>query len=161
MAIWVIKDGQREGPYEEDDVRELVYEGTYGDADPAIRDGQFDWTTVGQILGHPMPGFESALSALSQPPPAELPPEEPLPVATTSAPEPPPVPVVAPEPVAPADSGKPMPVTVVDFQMPFGSMVLFMVKWVIAAIPALLILGIVAAIFWIGCVAFLALLLHH
>jgi hypothetical protein len=160
MAIWVIKDGEREGPYEEEDVRELVYEGTYGDADPAIRDGQYDWTTVGQILGHPMPGFES-LSALSQPPPAELPPEEPLPISTAPAPEPPPVPFPAPEAVAPADSAKPTPVSVVDFQMPFGSMVLFTVKWVIAAIPALLILGIVAAIFWIGCVAFLALLLHR
>jgi hypothetical protein len=45
--------------------------------------------------------------------------------------------------------------------MPFGSMVLFMVKCVVAAIPALLILGMIAAIFWIGCVALLALLLHH
>ena len=50
MAIWVIKDGQREGPYEEQDVRELIYEGTYSDTEPAIRDGQFDWTTLGQIL---------------------------------------------------------------------------------------------------------------
>jgi hypothetical protein len=32
-------------------------------------------------------------------------------------------------------------VSVVDINMPFGSMVLFMVKWAIAAIPALLILA--------------------
>jgi hypothetical protein len=163
MAIWVIKDGQREGPYEEEDIRELVYEGTYGDADPAIRDGQYDWTTVGHLLGHEMPGFESTLSAVSESPPLELPPEEPLPVAT--GPQPPPVPmaepVAAPEPVAPGGPQKPTPVTVVDFQMPFGSMVLFMVKWVIAAIPALLILGAIAAIFWIACVSLLALMLHH
>ena len=31
-------------------------------------------------------------------------------------------------------------VSVVDVSMPFGSMVLFMVKWAIASIPALLIL---------------------
>ena len=47
MAIWVIKDGQREGPYEEQDVRELLYEGTYAESDPAIRDGHLDWSTLG------------------------------------------------------------------------------------------------------------------
>ena len=33
-------------------------------------------------------------------------------------------------------------IVVVDIQMPFGSMVSFMVKWVIASIPAFLILSI-------------------
>ena len=33
-------------------------------------------------------------------------------------------------------------VVVVDIKMPFLSMVVFMVKWVIASIPALLILGL-------------------
>ena len=37
-------------------------------------------------------------------------------------------------------------VTVVDVQMPFGSMVIFMVKWAIATIPALIILGLVALV---------------
>jgi len=31
-------------------------------------------------------------------------------------------------------------VTVVDIKMPFSSMVLFMVKWVVASIPALIVL---------------------
>jgi hypothetical protein len=165
MAIWVIKDGQREGPYEEQDVRELIYEGTYGDADPAIRDGQYDWTTLGQILGHPMPHFESALSAVAPPGPLEFPPEEPIPAGP--APQPPPIPMPAPEAMAaperisPAAPPTPAQVTIVDFQMPFGSMVLFMVKWAIAAIPAMLILGAIVAIFWIGCLAFLALVLHR
>ena len=34
----------------------------------------------------------------------------------------------------------PQPVTVIDIQMSFGSMVVFMVKWVLAAIPAMIIL---------------------
>jgi hypothetical protein len=38
-------------------------------------------------------------------------------------------------------------VIVVDFNMTFGSMVIFMIKWVLAAIPALIILSILAAIF--------------
>jgi hypothetical protein len=45
--------------------------------------------------------------------------------------------------------------------MPFGSMVIFMVKWVIAAIPALFILGAIAAIFWAACIALVALVLRH
>jgi hypothetical protein len=42
-------------------------------------------------------------------------------------------------------------VTVVDIQMPFGSMVVFMVKWAIAAIPAAIIL-VVLAVFLTGVV---------
>jgi hypothetical protein len=33
-------------------------------------------------------------------------------------------------------------VVVMDIRMPFGSMVAFMVKWAIAAIPAMIILGV-------------------
>ncbi len=35
-------------------------------------------------------------------------------------------------------------VIVTDIQMPFGSMVVFMVKWVIASIPAFIILAVLA-----------------
>lgn len=38
-------------------------------------------------------------------------------------------------------------VVVTDIRMPFLSMVVFMVKWVIASIPAFLILGFIASIF--------------
>jgi len=38
-------------------------------------------------------------------------------------------------------------VTIVDVKMPFMSMVIFMVKWVIAAIPAFIILGVIFSIF--------------
>lgn len=39
-------------------------------------------------------------------------------------------------------------VVVTDVRMPFGSMVVFMVKWALAAIPALLILVVIGALFW-------------
>lgn len=42
----------------------------------------------------------------------------------------------------------PTHVTVTDIDMPFMSMVLFMVKWTIATIPALIILAIVGGVFW-------------
>ncbi|HET97577.1 MAG TPA: hypothetical protein ENN98_02540 [Desulfurivibrio alkaliphilus] len=34
-------------------------------------------------------------------------------------------------------------VTIVDIRMPFGSMVVFMVKWVLASIPAFFILALI------------------
>lgn len=37
-------------------------------------------------------------------------------------------------------------VVIVDIQMPFGSMVVFMVKWAIASIPAMLILGLIGLV---------------
>lgn len=43
-------------------------------------------------------------------------------------------------------------VRVTDIRMPFGSMVLFMVKWAIASIPALVILVVVGAVIW-GAIA--------
>jgi hypothetical protein len=39
-------------------------------------------------------------------------------------------------------------VRVTDIQMPFGSMVVFMVKWAVASIPALIILLVLGALFW-------------
>lgn len=43
-------------------------------------------------------------------------------------------------------SQDPAPVHIVDIRMPFGSMVVFMVKWSIAAIPALIILAVIGAV---------------
>jgi hypothetical protein len=61
-------------------------------------------------------------------------------------------------PATPAPPPTPR-VTVVDFDMPFGSMIVFMLKWAIAAIPAMLILvmlgGIATAVF-AGVIAGLA-----
>lgn len=39
---------------------------------------------------------------------------------------------------------EPQPVRIVDIDMPIGSMTTFMVKWAIATIPAILLLGLLA-----------------
>ncbi len=39
-------------------------------------------------------------------------------------------------------------VTVVDIKMPFFSMMIFMIKWAFAAIPAFIIIGIIASVFF-------------
>jgi len=44
------------------------------------------------------------------------------------------------------DGRIPAKVSVVDFDMPFWSIVILLVKWSIAAIPALIILGIIASV---------------
>lgn len=44
------------------------------------------------------------------------------------------------------ESKKREEVVVVDIKMPFSSMVVFMVKWAIAAIPAIFILVILASV---------------
>ena len=43
-------------------------------------------------------------------------------------------------------SSEPSSVRVVDIDMPFGSMVLFMVKWALASIPAVIILSMVLGV---------------
>ena len=40
-------------------------------------------------------------------------------------------------------AGKPAAVRIVDVSMPFGSMVVFMLKWAIASIPATIILAVI------------------
>jgi hypothetical protein len=157
MAIWVLKDGQREGPYEEQDVRELVYEGTYGDSDAAIRDGQFDWTTLGEVLGRAR-GDEDVPDG---PVAGEIVQEAPIePVTPEELPARVPVPAPAVERELPPVAAPPERVAVVDLQVPFGSMVMFLVKLVLASIPALLILCALAALFWGSFIA-LVLILHH
>ena len=45
-------------------------------------------------------------------------------------------------------------VKVADIRMPFGSMVVFMVKWAIASIPAFIILVVLGTLMWAGLVGF-------
>ena len=50
------------------------------------------------------------------------------------------------EPTPPQPPASLNRVTVVDFDMPFGSMIVFMLKWAIASVPALLILVVLGGI---------------
>jgi hypothetical protein len=43
----------------------------------------------------------------------------------------------------------PMRVTLWDIEMPFGSMVIFLLKWAAAALVVLLILGMVTGLLWL------------
>jgi hypothetical protein len=50
--------------------------------------------------------------------------------------------------VAMSDEGSSRNVIVTDIHMPFLSMVIFMVKWALASIPAIIILMLIASLFW-------------
>jgi hypothetical protein len=41
-------------------------------------------------------------------------------------------------------------VVITNIKMPFFSMVVFMLKWVFAAIPALILIGIISALLFVG-----------
>lgn len=45
-------------------------------------------------------------------------------------------------------SSQKLSVSVKDIDMPFGSMVVFMIKWAIASIPATVILALIGLLFW-------------
>ena len=72
----------------------------------------------------------------------------PMPAMPTAATEPESTPIV------PA----PQAVTVVDVSMPFGSMVVFMLKWAFASIPAMFIIGAVFGVIALVLGGFAALL---
>jgi hypothetical protein len=55
-----------------------------------------------------------------------------------------------------SDENDKQEVRVTDIRMPFGSMVVFMVKWAVASIPALIILFVLGALLWAGLVGFFA-----
>lgn len=54
----------------------------------------------------------------------------------------------------------PSRVSIVDINMPFGSMVLFMVKWSLAAVPALIILTFIFGIIFSLLFGTLAAMFH-
>ena len=52
-------------------------------------------------------------------------------------------------------------IVVTGIDMPFGSMIKFMVKWAIASIPALIILMILGGVAWAVLLGFFGSLAHH
>ena len=71
--------------------------------------------------------------------------------AVTSQNAPPAILSAAPSPQTTSRSNippQPSRVVVTDIQMPFWSMVVFMIKWAVAAVPAFIMLVVIFFIFW-------------
>lgn len=90
-----------------------------------------------------LPTPDDVLNELEHTPP-------PTPLASPMRGVPPPTPItpalVGSDSRQPTSAATLVRVSVVDVDMPFGSMVTFMVKWALAAIPAFLILGFIGAV---------------
>lgn len=148
MSYYVLKGREQEGPHDERTLRQFLDEGKYLATDLAFRDGMSQWQPLSVVLG-----LQFA------PPP--LPSQEPAPTTTTPPPTAP-LPLIAPEKIQPI-SGPALPQAIVisDINMPFGSMVLFILKWSLAAIPAMLLLGATLTVTWALLMAFVAGIFAH
>ncbi|MEA3188440.1 MAG: domain 2 [Chthoniobacter sp.] len=127
MNYYVFKNGKQEGPYEERTLRDQLENGVYLETDLAFRDGMSAWRPLAEVLN------SSTL-------PPEPPPIPASPKAVLQVPALPRTSVTLPDPA--------QLVVVTDIRMPFGSMVIFILKWTLAAIPAMLILGTIVAMAW-------------
>jgi len=128
MPIYIQRNGQEHGPYREEEARSYLQGGQLLANDLARNAAERGWRPLAEVLA----GQIAAVQAQPQLQPSVYA-----------------VPVQASTPVAVGQ-----PVTVVDIRMPFGSMVVFMIKWALASIPALIIVWIL-----IGIIIFLASLL--
>ncbi len=116
MPIYIQRNGQEHGPYREEEARSYLNGGQLLANDLARSEAERGWRPLREVLAGP------AALIPAQPPQNVYA----LATQTSSA--------------APAVTN---PVTVVDIRMPFGSMVVFMIKWVLASIPAFIILWII------------------
>jgi len=66
MEIWIGRNGERHGPYKEDDVRAWLKSGQVSGSDLAWREGLADWQPLSVLFPDAMP---DPASAGSQPPP--------------------------------------------------------------------------------------------
>ncbi len=80
MEIWIGRDGERHGPYKEDDVRQWLRSGQVSPADLAWYEGLADWQPLSVLF----PG-EAGSAAASTSANATVPPATPLPQMTTAA----------------------------------------------------------------------------
>ncbi len=81
MNIWIIRDGEKIGPFPDYEIRQKINDGELGSATPAWHEGIADWTTLGETtifardFESPATQEKSAAPVLStSPPPLPQPP---------------------------------------------------------------------------------------
>jgi hypothetical protein len=119
MPIYIQRNGQEHGPYREEEARSYLQAGQLLANDLARTDAERGWRPLRDVLAGPV----AAVQPQAQPN----------------------IYAAAAQANSPAMMSS-QPVTVVDVRMPFGSMVVFMIKWVLASIPAFLILAVLGAV---------------
>ena len=115
MPIYIQRNGQEHGPYRDEEARSYLQGGQLLANDLARSEAERGWRPLQEVLA----GRAAAVPAQSQPG---------IYVATQNS--------------SAAAAGS-QAVTVVDIRMPFGSMVIFLIKWALASIPAIIILWLI------------------
>lgn len=69
MEIWIGRDGERFGPYQEAEVREWLRNGTMSGADLGWREGLADWQPLSVLLPDALPPAGTPVAAPPPPPP--------------------------------------------------------------------------------------------
>ena len=118
MPIYIQRNGQEHGPYRDEEARSYLQGGQLLANDLARTEAERGWRPLREVLAGS----------------AAVVPAQPGSVYAVAA--------QGSVPVAPASQA----VTVVDIRMPFGSMVIFLIKWALASIPAILILWLILAL---------------
>jgi len=115
MPIYIQRNGQEHGPYRDEEARSYLQGGQLLANDLARSEAERGWRPLQEVLAG------RAAVAVAQPQPGIY-------VATQNS--------------SAAAAGS-QAVTVVDIRMPFGSMVVFLIKWALASIPAIIILWLI------------------
>jgi hypothetical protein len=130
MPIYIQRNGQEHGPYREEEARSYLQGGQLLANDLARNEAERGWRPLKDVLAGQIAAAQPHIQ----------------PQSSVYA-----VPVQTSTPIAAGTQ----PVTVVDIRMPFGSMVVFMIKWALASIPAVLIIWfILAIIIFLGSLLF-------
>ena len=82
MEIWIGRDGERHGPYKEDEVREWLRSGKVSPTDLAWYEGLADWQQLSVLFRDEVPAATPAANISSAAPTATM---QPLPQTTTAA----------------------------------------------------------------------------
>ncbi|QWT19773.1 RDD family protein [Bacillus sp. NP157] len=67
MQVWIGRDGERFGPYPEDDIRQGLRDGTYRTDELGWHEGMVDWRPLGELFPDDRP---AAATFSAEPPPA-------------------------------------------------------------------------------------------
>lgn len=73
MEIWIGRDGERHGPYKEEDVRQWLRSGQVSPADLAWHEGLADWQPLSVLLPDAVSAPPAASAAAAAPPALDLP----------------------------------------------------------------------------------------
>lgn len=138
MNIHLLKQGIPVGPYAESEMSEMLENNEARLSDVAWKEGNQEWTTIGHVMGlEPPPAPQTSTPPLPPVPPPQSTDSSSLPLLSPRLKE-----YIA----ANRFAGDTLCVIITGIDIPFISMVRFILKWSLATIMAIIVAMIVLAI---------------